>query len=189
LTDEPDGRRGSGIDRRTLIKGAAAAGVAAWTAPVIIDSLTSPAAAQTVPQGCWRAWVLFPSCSTWLSAGPAGIISCTPEAGCTETNSATNVGTAVTLSSCPPAHESQTAVTATVNGGIDCRIVAASATTRNDTDGDAQCSARTTTGTTNDVTFTFAANLKSVIIDPVGNNAWDNDGTNRSAIGIVIQCP
>ena len=37
---------GSGsIDRRTLIKGAAVAGAAAWTAPVIIDSLSSPAAA------------------------------------------------------------------------------------------------------------------------------------------------
>lgn len=37
----------SGIDRRTLIKRAAAAGAVAWTAPVIIGSLTSPAAAQT----------------------------------------------------------------------------------------------------------------------------------------------
>jgi hypothetical protein len=32
-----------GIDRRTLIKHAAAAGAVAWTAPVIIDTLTSPA--------------------------------------------------------------------------------------------------------------------------------------------------
>ena len=34
-----------GVDRRTLIKGAAVAGAAAWTAPMIVDSLISPAAA------------------------------------------------------------------------------------------------------------------------------------------------
>jgi hypothetical protein len=37
-----------GMDRRTLIKGAALAGAAAWTAPMIIDSLSSPAAAVSV---------------------------------------------------------------------------------------------------------------------------------------------
>lgn len=36
-----------GIDRRTLIRRAAVVGAAAWTAPVIIGSLTSPAAATT----------------------------------------------------------------------------------------------------------------------------------------------
>ena len=36
----------SGMDRRTLIKAAGAAGVAAWSAPVIYGSLASPAAAQ-----------------------------------------------------------------------------------------------------------------------------------------------
>jgi hypothetical protein len=37
------------LDRRTLIKAAAVAGVGAWTAPVILDSLSSPAAAISVP--------------------------------------------------------------------------------------------------------------------------------------------
>jgi hypothetical protein len=37
----------AGIDRRALIKGAAVAGAAAWTAPMIIDSLASPAAAAS----------------------------------------------------------------------------------------------------------------------------------------------
>ncbi|MFN8024855.1 MAG: hypothetical protein U0W40_00425 [Acidimicrobiia bacterium] len=41
----PRGASERGLDRRTLIKGAAAAGAAAWTAPVLLDSLTSPAAA------------------------------------------------------------------------------------------------------------------------------------------------
>ena len=42
--DESTVRRG-GMDRRTMIKAAAATGAAAWAAPVIIDSITSPAAA------------------------------------------------------------------------------------------------------------------------------------------------
>jgi hypothetical protein len=43
------------LDRRTMIKRAFAVGAAAWTAPVIIDSIASPASAATVPptlQGC-----------------------------------------------------------------------------------------------------------------------------------------
>jgi hypothetical protein len=40
-----------GVDRRTLIKGAAVAGAAAWTAPMIVDSLASPAAAVSVTCG------------------------------------------------------------------------------------------------------------------------------------------
>ena len=42
--DESTVRRG-GMDRRTMIKAAAATGAAAWAAPVILDSITSPAAA------------------------------------------------------------------------------------------------------------------------------------------------
>jgi hypothetical protein len=42
-TTTPEPREG--IGRRTLIKRAAAAGAVAWTAPVILDSLASPAAA------------------------------------------------------------------------------------------------------------------------------------------------
>lgn len=37
-----------GLTRRQMIRAAAATGAAAWTAPVIIDSLTSPAAAGSV---------------------------------------------------------------------------------------------------------------------------------------------
>ena len=38
--DAGDSRRG--MDRRTLIKSAAAAGAVAWTAPIVIESLVSP---------------------------------------------------------------------------------------------------------------------------------------------------
>ena len=42
-----DGEVSRGLSRRTMIKRAAAAGAVAWTAPMIIDSLASPAAAVT----------------------------------------------------------------------------------------------------------------------------------------------
>jgi hypothetical protein len=45
-----------GIGRRTLIKRAAATGVVAWSAPVIMESLTSPAAALTCG-GCFLAQI------------------------------------------------------------------------------------------------------------------------------------
>jgi hypothetical protein len=38
-----------GLSRRQMIKASAVAGAAAWTAPVIIDSLSSPAAAGSMP--------------------------------------------------------------------------------------------------------------------------------------------
>jgi hypothetical protein len=44
-----------GLSRRQLIKASAVAGAAAWTAPAIIDSLASPAAAAS-------------TCSTWYRA-------------------------------------------------------------------------------------------------------------------------
>jgi len=42
MVEQSDGR---GLSRRQLIKASAVAGAAAWTAPMIIDSLSSPAAA------------------------------------------------------------------------------------------------------------------------------------------------
>lgn len=68
--DDRDGSRGVG--RRALIRGAAAAGMAAWTAPAIIDSLASPAAAATV-SGCFQVGVRLnqrvgsASTATWTS--------------------------------------------------------------------------------------------------------------------------
>jgi hypothetical protein len=45
VTQDESPARERGIGRRTLIKRAAAAGAVAWSAPVILDSLSSPAAA------------------------------------------------------------------------------------------------------------------------------------------------
>jgi hypothetical protein len=83
----------AGIDRRTLIKRAAAAGAVAWTAPVIIGSVASPAAAITCAGNCVR--VRFPpddtgACNT-ASVAIDGLCP-TTSATCTST---TNIGAGV----------------------------------------------------------------------------------------------
>jgi hypothetical protein len=59
-----------------VIKRAAAAGAVAWTAPLIIDSLASPAAAATVAPGCYRAY--FPNASACAAATPSDTGVCEP---------------------------------------------------------------------------------------------------------------
>ena len=64
--DESTVRRG-GMDRRTMIKAAAATGAAAWAAPVILDSVTSPAAA--VGSSCTT--ISFPTTAGALATSTA----------------------------------------------------------------------------------------------------------------------
>lgn len=70
-----DVTRGSdGLSRRELIRRSALAGALAWTAPVIVGSLTSPAAAASTPGQCyWVHWTLsggfFGGCSSSNSKG------------------------------------------------------------------------------------------------------------------------
>ena len=53
MTDEREADVTRNISRRTMIRNAAAVGAAAWTAPVIVDSIASPAAAASL-KGCYR---------------------------------------------------------------------------------------------------------------------------------------
>jgi hypothetical protein len=64
-----------GLDRRTLIKRAAVAGAVAWTAPVIIESLASPAAAITGPHGC-TGIKLNGNCTTDSQSTPCSFSLC-----------------------------------------------------------------------------------------------------------------
>jgi hypothetical protein len=88
---------GTGIDRRTIIKRGAATGALAWTAPVILDSLASPAGAITCSGACVR--VQFPprddplSCETTSSTV---VNSCTPTSP--DCSTTTNLGPGVAMS-------------------------------------------------------------------------------------------
>ena len=63
MADEVEQGERNGLSRRQMIKASAIAGAAAWTAPVIIDSLASPAAAvleRCALTACSRAiYVLY----------------------------------------------------------------------------------------------------------------------------------
>ncbi len=45
---------GHSMDRRSLIKKVGIAGAAAWVAPVVIESMVSPASAASIPPGTYR---------------------------------------------------------------------------------------------------------------------------------------
>jgi len=76
---DTDGRDPGAVRRRTILKGAVAAGVGAavWTTPMIVDSLASPAAAFSVPSGCF--FVAFNSnCAPTNQGTPCeNIVGCT----------------------------------------------------------------------------------------------------------------
>lgn len=87
-----------------MIKGAAVAGAAAWTAPVIIDSLSSPAAADSA---CTIYWVKVTAGGSCFSACPGNIGmfpvsdalwagSCGEPGGCDAGDGATHMPSSVT---------------------------------------------------------------------------------------------
>jgi hypothetical protein len=86
---EQDGR--TGLSRRQMIKASAIAGAAAWSAPVIIDSLASPAAATSggLPTTCSYALIVF----TYNNAGPYIMKIEQGSASCSFSNTTSNDGT------------------------------------------------------------------------------------------------
>lgn len=102
--DEPVAVR-RGIDRRSLIKRAAAAGAVAWTAPVIFDSLASPAAAGTCGT-IYRVEIrMNVNCASTSSSGVGGWVS---DEACTTSDYAV-----------PPAQYTETVVNLST-GQEDC---------------------------------------------------------------------
>jgi hypothetical protein len=91
---------GEGLSRRDMIKSAAAAGAVAWTAPVIIDSLASPAAAASCP--CDQLYV-----ARWQVSGETAPTTCETTGG---DNNCFTTGT-FTEGCCPP-------VTSELHGGV-----------------------------------------------------------------------
>jgi hypothetical protein len=61
MADVVEKGSGRGLSRRDMIKASAVAGAAAWTAPMIVDSLTSPAAAASNPHNyaCSKGYVFY----------------------------------------------------------------------------------------------------------------------------------
>ena len=119
---EDDQRR---LSRRRMIRGSLAAGAAVWVAPVIVDSLGSPAAAASGQTGCYR--LQYPI--TFFSA-PCSPVA--PESGCCQpvgyptaspgTNFATvAAGCIESATGCGNVGETGTFV---LSDGCDCHFVA-----------------------------------------------------------------
>ena len=175
MTSEPRvgvGDRQAGIDRRTLIKRAAATGAVAWTAPMIIDSLASPAAAITGTPGCFRFTVpttAGPTCGTVTAADNVTCPLVTTQ--CTPTTEA--AGTSLSKYCMPATGCSATtaSVTFTINAGCGCTIVAAQGVTN----ANAACGGTCLTGT-------IAAGAKSVTFTkPGGACQW-------VGFNFIVQC-
>jgi hypothetical protein len=113
------------IDRRTLIRRAAVSGAIAWTAPVLVDSLASPAGAFTPRAGC--TFLVFNSqCGENSNQTPCNTLGgCTPDPQ---------------LVGCLTAQcEASGAITVTANCGSNCSISAAQAKDGNDCVGPDTC--------------------------------------------------
>ena len=107
------------IDRRALIRRGVVAGAVAWTAPVIVGSIASPAAAATGAHGCNRIQMNGTNC-----APMAQDTACQPTgwAGCTNTlNSA-----CITSTTGPNCTGTSGAEVFVITGGCSCTFVAAS---------------------------------------------------------------
>src|SRR5262245_44507478 len=114
----------SGVDRRTLIRRAAIVGAAAWTAPVIIGSLSSPAAAVTAPRGCNKIGYNGNCNANTNNANN----ECSPSTGtCADLPRACLSPTVSDCDGIPGA------VTFAVNGGCSCTIIAIGAKATNTT--------------------------------------------------------
>ena len=74
MGDQTESNVGRGVSRRDMIKRAAAAGAVAWSAPVIVDSLTAPAGALTPPpcppEGVWYVALHSPTPGGGLQERP-----------------------------------------------------------------------------------------------------------------------
>jgi len=83
----------AGPARRAFIRNAALAGAAAWTAPVIIDSLASPAGALTL-SGCYRFSIVPTTTGCTNAAIAAGaVVTCLATPGSPTCSGVTTVTT------------------------------------------------------------------------------------------------
>lgn len=151
---------GRGMDRRTLIKRAAATGAVAWTAPVILNSLASPAGAITGVQGCFKftKGANTGACSsvtaTFDNTCDVTTTQCTPTTEASGVNLSKYCMAATTA--CAP---TTATVTFTINAGCSCTFLAARGETNNSTNpalgcGGVLCVNGTIAGGGKSVTFT-----------------------------------
>jgi hypothetical protein len=137
-------------NRRTILRRAAAAGALAWTAPAIIDSLASPAAAQSV-SGCSRAEFELDTstgCGTYVRVTADNGTGCTPSFW----NNVAEFPDTITVQSSFPPPNGPCLYTVSITGSNGCVI-------------DVRSIARTDQGN-NCVTGTLSTNCQKLYFSP-----------------------
>jgi len=97
---------GHGLDRRSLIKKAGIAGAAAWVAPMVLDSVLSPASAASLPPGVYKLRLSTQRCNPTPVQDPSVVPVCPPPGWASATQSildeATLSSLGITVSNCDP---------------------------------------------------------------------------------------
>src|SRR3954451_13205668 len=97
---------GQGLDRRSLIKKAGIVGAAAWVAPVVLDSVLSPASAASLPPGIYKLRLSTQRCNPTPVQDPTVAPVCPPPGWATATqlitDDATLASLGISVSNCDP---------------------------------------------------------------------------------------
>jgi hypothetical protein len=157
--DTPDGGR-RGIDRRALIKRAAATGAVAWTAPLILESLSSPAGAITAPSGCHSVQIAAGNCTTSVTP-TATVAGCTPAtwstsptAPCPAFAGGQNLAGTLCLSATTACATNTSPITFTISNACSCTFTAGIGETN--ASGANQCRVGTLSGGNKTISFTLS---------------------------------
>jgi hypothetical protein len=164
-----------GIDRRTLIRRAATTGAIAWSAPMLLDSLRSPAGAITGTPGCYRLTITPASCQTGTTAAvdatcPVTTTQCNPT---DELPGQPFSKYCLSAASCSFLPEERTF---TIDPGCSCTFLAINGETNNNMSGESGCGGPCIGG---EIT---GGGKTAVFLDPGGDNCrW-------VAWSLIIRC-
>ena len=86
-----------GMDRRSLIKKAGIVGAAAWAAPMVLDSVLSPASAASLPPGKYKLRLSTEKCNPTPVLDPNVAQNCLPPDWASATNVITDATTLADL--------------------------------------------------------------------------------------------
>jgi hypothetical protein len=196
------------ISRRSLIKKSAIAGAAAWTAPVILGSLASPAAAGTCAKGSFYVAYqttlaeLFPNVTANSCIAPTGSNVHPATVGLTATFSGTCGGTLGTIAHVATTDGACQPVTLTLGSACaTCTITAVQAVIHNREAGTcpsvycqspsaaAHAPLRITAGALGSKSVTIAPNYTDTTICPgAAGIHWGSPNTTNGYLLVQVTC-
>ncbi len=167
MAEETGATFGSSVGRRAIIKRAAAAGALAWTAPIIVDSFASPAAAASCARGNY--YIVLQSTTVNVFTPQPLVASCSGTGSLTTMAAMgmTVTGGPMTHLAADPGSINPVVITMNATTCSNCRITVVKAYMHNI--GAANCPAlpcQTAAATGHLVVSAGALNTKSVTVRP-----------------------